>query len=52
MCPSILKVVLEFSSFCSVISSGLFDLTVCAQYASLLIVAGMLSSVFSRGLII
>ena len=34
-------VVLEFSSFWSVISSGLFDLTVRAQYASLSIVAGM-----------
>ena len=41
MCPSILMVLLEFSSFWSVISSSLFDLTVRAQYASFLIVAGM-----------
>ena len=40
MCPSILMVVLEFS-FWSVISSGLFDLTVRAQCASLSIVADM-----------
>ena len=45
MCPSILMVVLEFSSFWSLISSALFDLTVRAQYASLSIVAGM--AVFS-----
>ena len=41
MCPSILMVLLEFSSFWSVMSSGLFDLTVCAQYASFSIVAAM-----------
>ena len=34
-------VLLEFSSFWSVISLDLFDLTVRAQYASLSIVAGM-----------
>ena len=41
MCPLTLMVLLEFSFFWSVISSGLFDLTMRAQYASLSIVAGM-----------
>ena len=41
MCPSILMVELEFSSFWSVMSSALFDLSMHAQCASLSIVAGM-----------
>ena len=41
MCPLILMVVLEFSSLWSVISSGLFNLTARAQYASFSIVARM-----------
>ena len=41
MCPSILMVVLVFSSLWSVILSDLFNLTVRAQYASFSIVANM-----------
>ena len=41
MCPSILMVLLEFSSFWSVISLGLFDLLMLAEYASFSIVVGM-----------
>ena len=41
MCPSILMVEFEFSSFWSVISSGLFNLTARAQYTCFSIVAGM-----------
>ena len=41
MCPSILMVEFEFSSFWSVISSGLFNLSARAQCTCLSIVAGM-----------
>ena len=41
MCPSILMVEFEFSSFWSVISSGLFNLTARAQYTCFSIVVGM-----------
>ena len=43
-------VVLEFSTLWSVISSGLFNLTACAQYASFSIVARMVVVHFLGGI--
>ena len=49
MCPSILMVVLEFSSLWSVMSSGFFNSMARAQYASFSIVADMAIISFLAG---